>query len=132
MIMEKMILIALIGSVTAIQMRAVRQEYALLIGGATAALLLIEGLILFTGLSDAFAGICTEYGVSSAMLGSVVKIIGIAYLTDFGVNISKDAGQHAVAGTLEIGGRVLILSCALPSVVALLETGASLIREAVP
>ena len=66
------------------------------------------------------------------MLGSVVKILGIAYLTEFGVNISRDAGQNAVAGTLEIGGRILILSCALPAAVTLLETGASLIREAAP
>ena len=68
----------------------------------------------------------------SAMLASVIKILGIAYLTDFGVNVAKDAGQQAIAGTLEIGGRILILSCALPAVVTLLETGASMIREAAP
>lgn len=113
-------------------MRSVRQEYAILIGGATAVLLLIEGVIQFTGVSQTLAGLCGEYGVPTAMLGSVLKILGIAYLSEFGVNIAKDAGQQAIAAALEIGGRVLILSCALPSVVALLETGAALIREAAP
>lgn len=130
--MEKLVLIALIGSVTAIQMRTVRHEYAVLIGGATAILLLVEGIITFSGISDTISRVCEEYHLPSAMLESVVKILGIAYLTEFGVNISKDAGQQAVSGALEIGGRVLILSCALPSVVMLLETGASLIREATP
>jgi stage III sporulation protein AD len=130
--MEKLVLIALIGAVTAYEMRTVRQEYAVLIGGATAVLLLAECIVRFTGVAEAFGGICAEYRIPTAMLGSVVKILGIAYLTEFGVNISRDAGQNAVAGTLEIGGRILILSCALPAAVTLLETGASLIREAAP
>ena len=128
--MERLVLIALIGSVTAIQMRSVRHSYAVLIGTATAVLLLIEAVLRFTGFSETLLLICKEYSVSPEMLRTVVKILGIAYLTDFGVNISRDAGQMAVAGALEIGGRVLILSCALPSVVAMLEIGASLIREA--
>ncbi|MBQ1821269.1 MAG: hypothetical protein II117_06665 [Clostridia bacterium] len=130
--MERLVLIALIGSVTAMQMRSVRQEYAVLIGGATAAFLLADTLIRVTGLSDVFLRACGEYGVPSALPGTVLKILGIAYLTEFGVNVSKDAGQHAVAGTLEIGGKLLMLSCSLPAVVSLLETGAALIREAAP
>jgi stage III sporulation protein AD len=128
--MERLVLIALIGSVTAIQMRSVRHEYAILIGGATTALLLLESLIRFTGVSGALSSICTEYGVPTGLLSAVLKIVGIAYLTDFGVNISKDAGQTAIAGALETGGRILILSCTLPTLVTLLETGAMLIREA--
>ena len=111
-------------------MRTVRQEYAIMIGGATAVLLLIEGVLLFTGVSETLERLCGEYSVPTVMLRSVLKILGIAYLSEFGVNIAKDAGQQAIAGALEIGGRVLILSCALPSLVALLETGAALIREA--
>ena len=128
--MERLVLIALIGSVTAIQMRSVRHEYAVMIGGATAVLLLIEGIVHFTGLSNTISAICNEYGVSADMLTTVPKILRIAYLTDFGANIARDAGQAAIAGALETGGRILILSSALPALIALLETGASLIRGA--
>ena len=130
--MERLVLIALIGSVTAIQMRSIRHEYAILIGGATAVLMLIEGIVRFTGLQNAFSAICSEYSIPADMLTTVVKILGIAYLTDFGVNIAKDAGQSAIAGALETGGKILIVSCALPALIALLETGASLIRGAAP
>ena len=130
--MERLVLIALIGSVTAIQMRSIRHEYAILIGGATAVLMLIEGIVRFTGLQNAFSAICSEYSIPADMLTTVVKILGIAYLTDFGVNIAKDAGQSAIAGALETGGKILIVSCALPALIVLLETGASLIRGAAP
>lgn len=130
--MEKFVLIALIGSVTTILMRTVRQEYAVLIGIAAAVLLLLGALLRLTGIAETLRRICTEYSVSPAVIGSVLKILGIAYLTEFGVNVSEDAGQKAIAGGLALGGRILILSCALPSVVTLLETGTALIGEAVP
>lgn len=130
--MEKFVLIALIGSVTTILMRTVRQEYAVLIGIAAAVLLLLGALLHLTGIAETLRRICTEYSVSPAVIGSVLKILGIAYLTEFGVNVSEDAGQKAIAGGLALGGRILILSCALPSVVTLLETGTALIGEAVP
>ncbi len=125
-------MLAIIGAVSALLMRTVRREYTAMIGIATAVLLLVEGLIRFTGLSETFGRLGDVYGVPSSLIGSALRILGIAYLTDFGVNISKDAGQTAIAGTLEIGGKILVLSCALPSVVVLIETGAALIREASP
>ena len=130
--MERLFLIAVIGSVTALLLRTVRTEYAVVVGIVTATLLLVVGLASFTGIAETFERLCSEFGVSSALLGSAVKIIGLAYLTELGVNISKDAGQLAIAGNLELGGRILIVSCALPAIVSLLETGAGLIRETLP
>jgi stage III sporulation protein AD len=128
--MERLVLIALIGAVTAVRMREVRQEYALLIGGATAALLLSEAILRFTGVSETLSLAWETYHVPPELPRSALKILGIAYLTDFGVHAAKDAGQQTVAVTLEIGGKVLVLSCALPAAIALLELGAALIREA--
>lgn len=130
--MERFFLIALIGVISALLLYTVRREYALLIGAATAILLFAEGVIRLTGVSDTLSRLCGEYGVPSTLFGSALKILGIAYLTDFGVNISRDAGQSAIAGALEISGRILILSCALPSVIVLIETGSAVIREASP
>lgn len=130
--MERIFLIALVGVISAMLLYTVRREYAMMIGAATAILLFAEGVIRLFGISDTLSRLCGEYGVPSALFGSALKILGIAYLTDFGVNIAKDAGQSVIAGALEIGGRILILSCALPSVIALIETGSALIREANP
>lgn len=127
-----MILIALIGSVTAVQMRSVRREYALLIGAATGVVLLLSGLDRISGLTDWFRRACEAYGVPSSLFGPILKILGIAYLSEIGVNLAKDAGQQTIAWDLELGGRIMILTCALPAVITLMETGAALIREVTP
>ena len=130
--MERMFLIAAVGSVTALFFRAERREFSVIVGVVTAVLLLLLGIDAFTGVGKTFEKLCASYGVSSTVLSAVLKILGLSYLTDFGVGISRDAGQSAIASNLELCGRIMILSCVLPSAIALLETGASLLKEVIP
>lgn len=127
-----MFLIAAVGSVTALFFRAERREFSVIVGVVTAVLLLLLGIDAFTGVGKTFEKLCASYGVSSTVLFAVLKILGLSYLTDFGVGISRDAGQSAIASNLELCGRIMILSCVLPSAIALLETGASLLKEVIP
>lgn len=127
-----MFLIAAVGSVTALFFRAERREFSVIVGVVTAVLLLLLGINAFTGVGKTFEKLCASYGVSSTVLSAVLKILGLSYLTDFGVGISRDAGQSAIASNLELCGRIMILSCVLPSAIALLETGASLLKEVIP
>ncbi len=127
-----MFLIAAVGSVTALFFRAERREFSVIVGVVTAVLLLLLGIDAFTGVGKTFEKLCASYGVSSTVLSAVLKILGLSYLTDFGVGISRGAGQSAIASNLELCGRIMILSCVLPSAIALLETSASLLKEVIP
>lgn len=126
-----MLLIALIGTCVTVLLRSLRAEYAIPAGVVTAVLLLFAGLKNVTAVAETFRKLSDAYGVPLAMLRAVLKIVGLTFLTDFGANVCRDAGQSAIASNLEFGGRVLILLCALPAAVALLETGASLMKEVI-
>ena len=126
-----MLLIALIGTCTACLLRTLRAEYAVPVGVATAVLLLLSGLGNVAAVAETLQKLTDAYGVPTVMLRAVLKIVGLSFLTDFGANVCRDAGQSAIAANLEFGGKVLILLCALPSAVALLETGASLMKEVI-
>lgn len=52
----------------------------------------------------------------------LLKIIGITYVADFSANICKDAGYSAIAGQIEIFGKISILAVSSPIILALLET----------
>ena len=62
----------------------------------------------------------------------LVKIIGMAYLVQFGAEICRDAGESAIGSRVELGGRVLILSLTLPAAVAAVKAAATLLRETAP
>lgn len=127
-----MVLIAVVGTVTALLFMGEHRAFAIMTGAVTAVLVLLSGLEAFTSIGKTLEKLCASYGVSDAVLSAVLKILGLAYLTEFGVGLARDAGQSAIAANLELGGRVMILSCTLPSAVALLETGVSLLKEAIP
>ena len=58
---------------------------------------------------------------------TVLKIIGIAYIAEFGAQIAKDAGQGAMASKIEMAGKVLIMVMAIPIISVIIETIISLI-----
>lgn len=49
------------------------------------------------------------------------KIVGIAYIAEFGAEICKDAGENAIASKIELAGKVLIAIMAIPIITSLLD-----------
>lgn len=52
---------------------------------------------------------------------TILKIIGIAYIAEFGAQITKDAGQGAIAAKIELAGKVMILLMAIPIITSIIK-----------
>lgn len=52
---------------------------------------------------------------------TILKIIGIAYIVEFGAQISRDAGEESIASKIELGGKVIIMVLAIPIFMALMD-----------
>lgn len=61
-------------------------------------------------------------GVQTVYLKTILKIIGIAYIAEFGAQIVRDAGQGSIASKIELAGKVLIMVLAIPIIVIIIET----------
>lgn len=60
--------------------------------------------------------------VNIVYVETILKIIGIAYIAEFAAQITKDAGQGAIASKIEMAGKILILAMAVPILTVLIET----------
>lgn len=60
--------------------------------------------------------------VDSVFFKTVLKIIGIAYIAEFGAQIVRDAGLESVAAKIELSGKILILAMAIPIVTVIIES----------
>ncbi len=76
----------------------------------------------FNSLFQAVTALAREAQVSSLYLNPVLKTIGVAYLTSFGAQISREAGEEAISGVIELAGKLVILLIALPLLQAILHT----------
>ena len=63
----------------------------------------------------------SKAGVNSTFLAILLKITGIAFLTEFTVSICKDAGESAIANKVDLGGKIIIISLSIPIISAILE-----------
>lgn len=128
--MERLLLIAVVGVTMTLLLRSVKAELAAWIGVVTAGLLVLSVVGELTNVVETLQRLSEKYSVPTEYLAVLLKILAIAYLTKFGADLCRDNQQQAIAGKLEFGGRILILACVLPSAIALLELGLSLLEEA--
>lgn len=61
-------------------------------------------------------------GIQMVYLKTILKIIGIAYIAEFGAQIVRDAGQESIASKIELAGKVLIMVLAIPIISIIIET----------
>jgi stage III sporulation protein AD len=63
-----------------------------------------------------------EANINIVFLETILKIIGIAYIAEFGAQISRDAGEGTIANKIELAGKILIMVLALPIIAVIIET----------
>ncbi|HWJ76840.1 MAG TPA: stage III sporulation protein AD [Niallia sp.] len=92
-------------------------------------LVVFVGCAIFLFLVDQIAAIldmveklATNANVNTVYIETILKIIGIAYIAEFAVQLTKDAGQGSIASKIELAGKILILSMAVPILTVLVET----------
>jgi stage III sporulation protein AD len=78
---------------------------------------------------DMLQRIAINANVNLVYVETLLKIIGIAYIAEFGAQITRDAGQGAIASKIELGGKILILVMAIPILTVIIETVLTLIPK---
>lgn len=70
---------------------------------------------------DTFLHLAAEARVRTIYVEVVLKAIGIAYIASIGSELSRDAGEGAIASVVELAGKVFILLLAVPVIAAILD-----------
>lgn len=112
----------LVTAVLAVLIRKHRPELALLLSTAAGALLFILVLGKVGAVIDVLRDLAVRANINLLYLGVVLKIVGIAYIGDFGAQLCRDAGEGALAAKIEFAAKVLILVLAVPIILAVVES----------
>ena len=117
----KIIGIGLISLIIIIIIKQYRPEFAIYISIIAGVLIITFSLDKLTGIINILTTLSNKTGLNSEYLGILLKITGIAILTEFAVSICNDAGESAIATKVDLGGKIIIISISIPIIVALLE-----------
>ena len=89
---------------------------------ATCILIFFYAIEKLTFLTQTLETLKNYIALKDSYLSILLKIIGITYIADFSSNVCKDAGYSAIAGQIEIFGKISIFVVSAPVLMALLDT----------
>jgi stage III sporulation protein AD len=114
--------LALIVTVISVVLKQIRPEIALqltIIAGASIFILVMSKIKVIV---DLLQNLADQANISSYYLLIVLKIVGVAYLAEFGAQICRDAGEGALGSKIELAAKVGVIVLAIPIIVAITES----------
>lgn len=117
----KIVGIALIALIIIILLKQYKPEFAIYISLLTGVLILILVMDKLTGIINLIQSIANKASINTTFIILLIKITGIAFLSEFAVNICKDSGETAIASKIELGSKIIIISMSIPIISSLLE-----------
>ena len=117
----KIIGIGLTALIIIILLKQYKPEFAIYISLLTGVLILLFVIDDLKGIINLLQTLASKASLNTTFLTILIKITGIAFLSEFAVGICKDAGEAAVASKIEIGTKIIIITMSIPIISSLLE-----------
>lgn len=121
--------LGLIAALLALILKEHRPEMALqvsLVAGAVIMLLVLNRIVEAVQVITETA---VAAGINLVYLQTLLRVIGIAYLAEFGSQLCRDAGEGSIATRVELAAKVIILVMAVPVIVEIMESVLGMIPQ---
>lgn len=120
--MEAIALMGVLAALGISWMKGVKPEFGTVMSIAGTVAVFAIGLSRVGYLMDTIEDLRGWLPIKETYLKLMLKMMGISFLAEFAANICKDAGCGAIAGQIELFGKISVLVTGMPVVLALFET----------
>ena len=120
---------ALVMCVMIITVEPLKPELSLLLAIACGIVMTVFLLGFVSPVIDEISLIASSGGIDSDMIAVVIKSFGICVAVQTASDLCRDSGQTAIAGKLELGGRLALLIVAMPLFRRLLDLALGIIGK---
>ena len=117
----KIIGIGLLALIIIVILKQYKPEFAIYVSMIAGVLILVLAIQKLTGIINLLQSLANKTYINKSFLSILLKITGIAFITEFAVSICSDAGEKAIASKIEIGSKVIIIAMSIPIITGLLE-----------
>lgn len=111
----------LIATILVVILRSVRSDFAIYIS-------ILAGVIIFSliiqhlsYIIDTIRNLSRRANLEITYFSTILKIIGTAYIVEFGAQLSRDAGENSIAMKIELAGKIIIMTLAIPILLSLMD-----------
>ena len=120
--MLKIVLVGLTAVFLSMVAGSVKREYGYLVAVSTSLLIFFYGLSQISIIAEEVQTFEEAIGLQHEYMVILLKMAGIAYLSQFAVSLCRDAGQGAIAGQISFAGKISMFIISLPILESLVKT----------
>lgn len=117
----KIVGIGLIATILAVTLREQKPEIAIQVSIVTGLIIFVFVITKLNSVVEVLKYFASKTNIDLLYFTTILKVIAIAYITEFGAQVCKDAGESSIASKIEFGGKVLIMIMAIPILAALMD-----------
>jgi len=117
----KILGIGLIASIAILVVKQIKPEVAMVITIASSLIILLLLVEMLASVTQIFDILVLKTGIDKDLFSSILKIIGIGYITEFSANICVDSGSSSIGDKILLAGKVVILVLSLPIITSLIN-----------
>src|SRR6056297_664812 len=122
MVILKIVGLAIVSTILILVIKQKLPEIAFLLSLLTGIFILILIISQVGEVIRLIKKLITKAGIDIMYFNTIIKIVGIAYIGEFGAEITKDAGENALAAKIEMAVKIIILFLSIPVMISLVET----------
>ncbi len=104
----------IIAAVLSLVLKQYKPEYSMFISLAAGILIFISVITAIGPVIRYISELTENAGISGIYAEVLIKALAVCYLTQLASDCCKDAGETAIAGKLQIAGKIAVLIMALP------------------
>lgn len=120
-----MFTIGILGIVTvlfAIQFKNIKPEYSTYIVLVGCVIIFFYSVSMFYDVVRLMKSIIDKTSISYTHITTILKIMGVTYISEFSSDVAKDCGYGALANQIQIFGKITVLAISVPIFEALIQS----------
>ena len=117
----KLIGISLFSTVLCMIIKKDRPEIAMFIGILTGIMIFLSVIFKLNFIIDGIENLANRANIPSMYITLIIKLIGIAYLMEFAIQLCRDSGENSIASKLEFGGKIIVMTMSFPILLSIIE-----------
>lgn len=117
----KIAMLAVSGVLLALMLKQTKPEYSVFLSMAVCICIFLYLLGRLQTVLGYLQQLQEQVKIDGVWLDTILKMLGITYITQFASDICKDAGYSAISSQIELFARVSILFLSFPVLLALVE-----------
>jgi stage III sporulation protein AD len=113
--------VGICGVVITSMVKGYKPEFSIYIVIATVMVIFIMVIYKLSFIFEFLGEIYNQISYGKNFFPIILKVLAVAYIADFTAQICRDSGENAIAGKVELAGKVMIFYLAVPVMMSVME-----------